>query len=365
MAHDKRIVNPSSRLNLLTQPTHPLRQIGITRRNLQKLNSQVVLPATEDGSPPSPLYMLVTAMPNNSYVITWNSVYWPTARHYEIWRADDSAGTNATLVGVLKHPLRQDVLLQFTYANDLTGKQYYFSVATVTEAGYQSLGSAWTSSASAAGFNLGAQEAVFSPITWSQAGVTAQWSALVVHYKGIAYNVVSGSTTDMYIWWDVSSPTSLQHGSSLPADSDGIFSVAKNLSGVAHGLSPFATRNVSLLGNLSTVTLGNNGGSIVLAGGEQLNVTSISTGSTLSTSQYVIAADATGGGFTLTLPVMTISNSVGQAYEVVKIDATANAIVLAAGGSDVFLSAPANLAAKGDMWFIRAVANGVWLAKKF
>ena len=53
-------------------------------------------------------------------------------------------------------------------------------------------------------------------ITFSVSNSAANWTSGTLNYKGVVYNIPSGSTTYKYIWWDLSSPNEFQSSDNRP-----------------------------------------------------------------------------------------------------------------------------------------------------
>ena len=103
------------------------------------------------------------------------------------------------------------------------------------------------------------------------------------------------------------------------------------------------------------------------AGAAGLGVTVI-TGTTALTAgspvnQLYYAADATGGGFNANLPAAVVG-IVGQVFTVKKIDASLNAVTVAANGTDHILTtalvSSVSLGFEGDSYTFVCRAAGVW-----
>ena len=79
-------------------------------------------------------------------------------------------------------------------------------------------------SASIRNYNLGLP--LTKDITFSVSNSAANWTSGTLNYKGVVYNIPSGSTTYKYIWWDLSSPNEFQYSDSRPTLSSDVWLMA-------------------------------------------------------------------------------------------------------------------------------------------
>ena len=97
------------------------------------------------------------------------------------------------------------------------------------------------------------------------------------------------------------------------------------------------------------------GQTIVLSGGARFPVVNKTTTYTLTSTDHLVTCDATGGAFTVTLPVA--ASHAGREYVLIKTDSSGNAVTLDGNGSETINGATdQELAAQWDM--IRVVSNG-------
>ena len=68
------------------------------------------------------------------------------------------------------------------------------------------------------------------------------WNSHTLYYQGFAYTITAGNTSNKFVYWDASSPTTYQTASTNPALTDSQFMIATNVSGV-HDLAWNALAN--------------------------------------------------------------------------------------------------------------------------
>lgn len=100
------------------------------------------------------------------------------------------------------------------------------------------------------------------------------------------------------------------------------------------GIKTITVPNITgtLLTNNSTATLTNKTATTLIENGVRVAVSGKTADYTLTSTDYVITVDATGGNVTLTLPAA--SASVGQTYRIKRIDGSVNTITVARAGAD-------------------------------
>lgn len=92
-----------------------------------------------------------------------------------------------------------------------------------------------------------------SGITWtnnSPTSTSVAWSAGIVSYRGITYPIAAGSSgTNSYIYWQLSSPTSIQSSAAYPTLGDDDFIIGINGSSTSGGTQGFFSQAIEVHNN--------------------------------------------------------------------------------------------------------------------